>query len=379
VNQDVRRMVWPGQSPDGRRWDANMPEGEVALPWNGSSDTRVPVVDSICNDESAILAAAFTKADLHAVAVDPDRAQLAGGVSSYLHWLVHTKFARALRLEVELSAQYSREFGHAIAYVGWERELGKRRVTVTIEQLVGAVSSMSEDPAQNPFANMVPALMDTTQEGAAVEMLQALYKLYVVQALNQGGFFAEEIESLPEMTVKAARKAVVSLRQDGSAEIAMPYVCKNQPLVYVGKPYEEIIAAQGTMELQKARAIFWRRYLTEAELMTKAADGWDEAWIEEAKKTKGQFSAWAPVRAEGTKLVGGTKYYRVTEQTTPLIEVVYGYVKAADDDGVTGVHEIIFSPRLERSPDGMDDCFCAKCELLGRGQTLDSRRGVWSI
>jgi len=84
VNQEMRRMVWPGQSPDGRRWDANMPEGEQALPWNGSSDTRVPVVDSICNDETAILTAAFAKAELHAVAVDPDRAQLAGGVSSYL-------------------------------------------------------------------------------------------------------------------------------------------------------------------------------------------------------------------------------------------------------------------------------------------------------
>jgi hypothetical protein len=40
--ENVRRNLWPGQSPDGRKWDEWSPDGEPASPWNGASDTRVP-------------------------------------------------------------------------------------------------------------------------------------------------------------------------------------------------------------------------------------------------------------------------------------------------------------------------------------------------
>ena len=33
-NEESRRMIWAGQSPDGRKWDESMPEGEPAKPWN---------------------------------------------------------------------------------------------------------------------------------------------------------------------------------------------------------------------------------------------------------------------------------------------------------------------------------------------------------
>ena len=67
-----------------------------------------------------------------------DNVPVVAGISDYLHWLVHTKYKKPWRLEAELAAQYSREHGFAVAYVGWERELGKRRVKVTMEQLLQA-------------------------------------------------------------------------------------------------------------------------------------------------------------------------------------------------------------------------------------------------
>ena len=70
-NEETRRMIWAGQSPDGRKWDENMPDGQPAMPWNGSSDTRVPVVDGVINDTVDLLTAAFRKAELRANTVNP--------------------------------------------------------------------------------------------------------------------------------------------------------------------------------------------------------------------------------------------------------------------------------------------------------------------
>lgn len=390
-NEESRRMIWAGQSPDGRKWDENMPEGQPALPWNGCSDTRIPMVDGIANDDTAILTAAFRKAELRATTVNWDNVPVVAGISDYLHWLVHTKFKKQWRLEAELAAQYSREHGFAIAYVGWERELGKRRLKVTMEQLMGAGApgagagaegggSRMEDgggqPAggagANPVAALAASIMDPTQDEASAAGVQDLYRSFVIQTLSDKGFYEEELNSEKLLSLKTslARKYVRELRETGETMIAMPYVCKNGPLVWVGRPYMDMLAARGTMELQKARAIFWRRWLTEAELESKRADGWDEDWIEAVKATKGNISSWAgalgatSLTGPSTKTVGSTTYLKVTEENNPLIEVVYGYVRKVDEDGVTGIYETIFSPHITHDPKTHAPDFCASHQLI---------------
>jgi hypothetical protein len=123
------------------------------------------------------------------------------------------------------------------------------------------------------------------------------------------------------------------------------------------------------MDLQRARAIFWRRWMTDAELRSKEAEGWPEEWIEEVAKTRGNISSWAgalgatSLTGPSTKTVGNTTYLKVTEENNPLIEVVYAYVKKVDDDGVTGIYETVFSPHITRAPYS-GDSFYAKYELL---------------
>lgn len=373
-NQETRRMIWGGQSPDGRKWDENMPEGELARPWNGCSDTRVPLVDGVCNDETALLCAGFERAELRASAVDPDRAELQEEVSKYLHWMVHTRYRRPLRLEVELAAQYSREHGFCVAYVGWERELGKRRVKVTLDQLsgVGAEGSVErgsgereggadagETPAL-PGESLAALITDPSREEEAIVRLREVYGEYVRGQLEAKGFFKEELldEQVTALSVGGARRAVRELREGGETEVPLAYVCRNQPLVWVGQPFLEILAARGTTELNRARAVFWRRWMTEAELEGKRAEGWDPEWIEAVKKTKGNLSSWAgalgatSITGPSTKTVGNTTYLKITEENNPLIEVVYGHVRKVDEDGVTGIWETVFSPHITKAPSG---------------------------
>lgn len=365
-NEETRRMLWAGQSPDGRKWDENMPEGQLALPWNGCSDTRVPLVDSVVNDDTAVLTAAFRKAEFRATTVNWQTVPITAGISDYLHWLVHTKFRDDWRLEAELAAQYSREYGFAIAYVGWERELGRRRMPLTVEQL----QQMAQ---QNPqLGQLLAAVMDPSQEAASIEAVQELYQAFAVQMMQARGFYEQEMEdgNLLKLATSVARRCVRELREEGKTNIPVPYVVKNDPMIFVGKPYQEILAARGTMKLQQARAIFWRRWMTEAELDSKKVEGWDEEWIEAVKKTKGNISSWAgalgatSLTGPSTKTVGNSTYLKVTEENNPLIEVVYGYVKKVDEDGVTGVWETIFSPHVTHEPATDTHDFCASHQLV---------------
>jgi hypothetical protein len=368
-NEETRRMIWAGQSPDGRRWDENMPEGEPAQPWNGSSDTRVPVVDGVVNFGVVLLTAAFRKAELRATTVNSDLADLSSGLSDYLHWLIHTRHKKALRLEAELSAQYAQEYGFAIAYIGWEREIGKRRVDLKLETLQQLAE---QSPEGSPMRSLPAMIADPTQDDASAEAVRSLYRLYVMQAMSGTDFYDAEKgdEAFLDLKLAAAKKYVKALRETGTAEVPIAYIVKNDPLVRVCKPFQEVLAARGTMMLQQARAIFWRRWMTEAELLSKQVDGWDAGWIQKVKATKGNISSWAgalgatSLTGPSTKTVGNTTYLKITEENNPLIEVVYAYVKKVDEDGVTGVYETIFSPHVTHDTQGAAD-FCAKHELIG--------------
>jgi hypothetical protein len=368
-NEETRRMIWAGQSPDGRRWDENMPEGEPARPWNGSSDTRVPVVDGVVNFGVVLLTAAFRKAELRATTINSDLMELSSGLSDYLHWLIHTRHKKALRLEAELSAQYAQEYGFAIAYIGWEREIGKRRVDLKLETLQQLAQ---QSPPDSPMHSLPAMIADPTQDDASAEAVRSLYRLYVMQAMSGTDFYDAEQgdETFLDLKPATAKKYVKALRENGTADVPIPYIVKNDPLVRVCKPFQEVLAARGTMMLQQARAIFWRRWMTEAELLSKQVDGWDPTWIEKIKATKGNISSWAgalgatSLTGPSTKTVGNTTYLKITEENNPLIEVVYAYVKKVDEDGVTGVYETIFSPHVTHDEKGASD-FCAKHELIG--------------
>jgi hypothetical protein len=118
--------------------------------------------------------------------------------------------------------------------------------------------------------------------------------------------------------------------------------------------------------------LFLRRTFTKAELDAKAQDGWDETWIEAAKKTAGQLSMWgnpsgqptvAPTNLAPSKIVGGVRWYRLTQSQYDRVEVVYAFRRATDENGVSEIYQTIFSPHITKGDDGAAD-LCAKHELL---------------
>lgn len=371
--ENVRRNLWPGQSPDGRRWDEWAMDGEPALPWNGASDTRVPGVDSTINDMVDLGMTAFRRAEVRGRAINPDRVDLVGPLGAYAHWLVRERYQRPLEKEAELALQYCGEYGYCVAYVGWERELAKRRVTVTLEQLA-ALEGNAEGGMQNAESQgLVATIMEPELEEAAATMIQEIYKLYAQQSLASKGFYEDELEDekLLKLSPASAKKFVRELRTQGKVDVPMPYVCKNKPSVYMCRPYHEFLCARGTTEIQSAALLFLRRTFTKAELEAKKAEGWDADWVEAAKKTAGQLSMWgnpmgdpttSPTNLSPSKMVGGTRWYKLTQHQYDRIEVVYAFRRCVDEDGVTEIFQTIFSPHVTHGDAGQE--ICAKHEPL---------------
>ena len=52
---DVRYTRWEGQTDDGRKHSEHLPDGDEAFPWEGASDTRIPLADQIINDSVDVL------------------------------------------------------------------------------------------------------------------------------------------------------------------------------------------------------------------------------------------------------------------------------------------------------------------------------------
>ena len=117
----ARYMRWTGQSDDGKKHDENLPEGKPAFPWDGASDTRVPMVDSIINDCVDMLSMSASRAQLGVTGTELSDLEPAGAATTLMNW-VKNSMHNTLGAESELLAQYMMAYGWTAAFVGWEQK-----------------------------------------------------------------------------------------------------------------------------------------------------------------------------------------------------------------------------------------------------------------
>ena len=126
-------------------------------------------------------------------------------------------------------------YGVAAWQVSWDRNVTYERKAVALERL----AELPEGP------QLVQLVLDPTLEDAAVERAQAM---------------------LETLDAKAARRAVRELRTKGVTEVPHPYVRYNGPVWTARKLNQDIFWPTSTTELQRARCIFVRDFLSETEL-----------------------------------------------------------------------------------------------------------------
>lgn len=372
--RQIRFNEWEGQSPDGRKHGSAM-DGD-ALPFEGAPDNRIPLADTAINEKVAIAKRAFFRALLQAKPLTTADSARAANVNALLSWLRDRTMREELETEVELSAQYL--FGDdpavCVVEVCWLRDISLVRKDLTFDQLAVMFATgeqnpdnvQAEDPRLEP--EMLSEFMDlATNPSREKEWMDWLSAMF------------------PGATPKALRSAARDLKKNASAELPVPEIRENRPSVRALKLFDDIFFPIGTVDIQRARTVHRREWLSEVELRERVHTlGWDSEWVETLiEKGKGQSLLSYPLRwrqwaALSVTLAGPG---RAVNERDNLFEVWWSYKREADELGVPGITCTVWSSVVTDTvgrksvadyPHGKYPFVLRTRERLGR-QTTDSR------
>lgn len=409
--ENVRFNRWPGQWADGRKHDLPNDVNGAALPWDGASDSRPFLVDDVINELVAMDNASFWRAMIQQIGAggDSDESQYAVALAE---WLLFTKHAQMFLDEVELSSQYRHTYGWCLLAPRWKREVGIKRLTLTMDTMRDVAGQAQQQIAQQQAAAQVQAapqpttdlganpsatpagdgtnggaaappyqppslpmpgempgldpmlvqlaqlpnlIIDPSLEAQAVEVLKAWYDSYVQNSIPE-----DLRDKVPATTDKLARKVVQALRQGKRGTAPLPYLSRNEMVIQALRPWDEAFLPP---ELTTTNEIVFQvERVTEAELRGREIGmGYNKAWVDQAVTKKGQWSAallpvGTPLGIQGN-LGGGTVQVQ-TPGTTSLdgktgpIEVVYAIYRAADEDGIPGIYCTTFHRDIKADTNG---------------------------
>ena len=311
--EDTRFARWTGQSSDGKKWSKNLPEGQQAFPFDGASDCRVYLADQIIGDCVDMLAVAHSRADLRVNPVELTDAEPAAAATTLMNW-VRTTMASDLQREAELLANYTATYGWAAMFVGWDQQATLRNKPITLEQLVALSQQMDPNSIVAELPDMVA---DKARADQAAELL---------------------MQFVPDLKKRRANKIVKELREDGAAFFPEAYLCRNRPAVVALKPMEEVVVPPETIDLQNARTIFRRQYMTEVELRSKVTtDGWDAEFVDAALDTVGKQLNYL----DQSMFKGLVNEFSRDDN---LVEIVWAYTRQIDSNGVPSIYYTVFCP-----------------------------------
>jgi hypothetical protein len=231
-------------------------------------------------------------------------------VSGFLKWM-RSSYIPNFRDHMELGANYLLEKGLMISYVGWQRESRTYLQTMTLDEV----------------AQAAPEMVDLLMDENATEMALGLI-----------------LAAFPALSEKRAKKALKDLRSKGEAQIPVPRVTVDRPVVHSCAPDGEVIFPPYVSDPQRSPYIFWRTFLTAQELEKKVTnEGWDEEWVDNAiDKLRGKDSMYL----DGEKVKNVTRL-PITDDND-LVMVVYGYQRLIDEeDGSEGIYCTVFHPNAE--------------------------------
>ena len=314
--ESVRYCRWPGQTDDGKKWnDAN--RNKPAFPWDGASDTRIPLADEVINGLVDLCSTAFWRSMLRVSPTNVSQLDQAVTAHNLMDWAMNARMYNDLTREVELLSQYLWTYGWTGVHVTWQQELGQKEQSLTMDQIMALAA---QSPEGSVLADLPNLIANPEADDQSAELL---------------------LTAFPNLKKRRALRAIRDLRTNGECSFPVPTMVTNKPMIAALSPYDELVFPPETTDIQSARVVFRRYYMTESQLLNKVeTDGWDEEWAQEAINTMGRFSDYSNF----TYSVGLAENSILDREN--LIEVCYAYQKSVDSDGVPGVWYTVFSPQV---------------------------------
>ena len=374
LNWETRYCRWANQTMDGRKWQKK--GSPKVWPWNGSADSRVPLVDKYVREDVALLMQIWSDMRIMVRPNTPAKdAAWASRLTSMLRWLVYEEMAET-EDEAEYLANLFLERGSGALGIWWDRQETMIRETVSMDQILQASQQAQMRMAQGEQgdalmfqAQMPTIILDPSMESQAVEILT--------------GLAGEENAMEP----KRIKKMLKDLRESGEAKFPRPVLSKNRPCIRALAWNEDIwTPPEATWDLQSSRQIFIRELLTESQVRERAASyDWDPKYTDKALETQ---------QGMVTKLfeTSKTKQYNWNSLGIPdetyLYEVICAYERLNDDDGVPGIYATTFLPGMP-TEDGFATSELldyahgqypfVSCQTERRSRCMDDARGYGEV
>lgn len=319
---DIRFCRWSGQTDDGKKHSDPRGNGNPAMPWEGASDVRVRLVDRTINDLTSLLITAFQRSILRVSGVTSEDATNAAAAGTMMRWLLEGRHSRELYQEAYLGSQYALQYGWTVFHVTWDQKTSIRRQKITMDDIKSIAELQAEKDPNGVMAKLPDLIMDETNDNYLASLLSAV---------------------MNNAKLSDCKKMVKSLREEGTAEIEEPYIISNSPCITALKPYDEITFPQETTDLDRARVIFRRTFLTEVEVRAmEKTDGWSKDFIEQACASIGKASMYNDPSLTPVTNVLTTNVWRGRN----MIEIVYSYARQINEDGIPAIYYTVFSPQV---------------------------------
>lgn len=324
-NDDLRYCRWNGQTSDGKKFSKNRDEDDPALPFEGASDVRVRLIDRVINEQVALWMNSLKASKLGVSGRTLEDSANAQSMTTLLGYVTAGRLKQEMRREAELWAQYTHQYGWSLMHIGWEQEMGTTETVFTISDLINLVMESMQNNPDSPISSLPQLIQNKDTEDMAVSII---------------------LNNLTGYSEKQIKDMVKDLREKGYSTLYQETMVKNIPVVTALKPYDEITFPPETIDIQKARIIFRRVYMTELEVRAmENTEGWNKDGIEEAVLTKGQFFWYRDPNIVPINRLN--QDYRL--RTNNLIEVVYAYYKQLNENGNPCIYQTIFSPNSRSS------------------------------
>ena len=335
--ENARFCYWAGQSPDGRKRREFL--HREAFPFEGASDARVRLIDRVVNELVLLGQAALSRMGCRVIGSDAND----HGFGANMHKILKHQVTHAMRgewrreWELLQQYQYGGSPGAAVMMVSWKRDMCIKSVEVTIDQLGEYLQALYEyygDQATEQDVRAVQEMvLDEEQHDDAVVFIQQI---------------------LPSLKKSRASKIVSSLRKTGVATFPQPYVRQNRPAVRALEVYNDVFfPAQTGGDLQRARCIFVREWLSETEVEEQATlFGWNRKFVDDVLTHEGESGFQEYIQRDTHENSGYSYTITSTEQLAQRhkgqYEIITGYYRAVTDDGVPGIFQLTFHHAVDR-------------------------------
>lgn len=323
---DVRYARWEGQSDDGRKHEEQL--GRRPIPWEGASDIQLRLADRIINYHVHMALESFFRANMSVSGIETSDQKKASYWRDCLTYFLEQRMLPELRREVEILAQEMFSGSPAIGILGvyWQQETIMRLKKFSVQDVVQMVASQGGD--EQAVQEILGILQDPDMEQQAMELM------------------AQVFVGVKE---KVLKKGLKEFRETGETKLPTPAIHENRPRFVAHRLYEDIFVDANCTELDRARVIMRREWLSETELRDKInSEGFDEDFVEAVlEASEGQSGVAEYDYRNPIQLGVHTMGKGVEGDFNDLYEIFYAYQRVYDEDtNVPAIYCTAFSSHV---------------------------------